>query len=110
GRNRAGEREAQSMRNIAQHELRQTQLDMIERARTAFLQVQAGEARIRAGQSLLESTTTSYTAMQRGFELGTVTSVDLLNALRDRFAAERELQRARYDHLRAMLVLRSEAG
>jgi outer membrane protein len=110
GRNRAGEREAQSLRNIAQHELRQVQLDMVERARTAFLQVQAGEARIRAGQALLDSTTTAYTAMQRGFELGTVTSVDLLNALRDRFAAERNLQRSRYDHLRAMLVLRSEAG
>jgi outer membrane protein len=48
--------------------------------------------------------------MQRGFELGTVTSVDLLNALRDRFQAERELQRARYDHIRADLVLRREAG
>ncbi len=110
GRNRAGEREAQSLRNIAQHELRQTQLDMVERARTAFLQVKSGEARIAAGQALLESTTTSYTAMQRGFELGTVTSVDLLNALRDRYQSERELQRARYDHLRAMLSLRSEAG
>jgi len=110
GRNRAGEREAQSLRNIAQHELRQTQLDMIERARTAYLQVQYGESRITAGQALLDSTTTAYTAMQRGFELGTVTSVDLLNALRDRFASERELQRARYDHLRATLRLRSEAG
>jgi outer membrane protein len=110
GRNRAGEREAQSLRNIAQNELRQTQLDMVERARTAFLQVKTGEARIVAGQSLLESTTTSYTAMQRGFELGTVTSVELLNALRDRFQSERELQRSRYDHLRAMLDLRREAG
>lgn len=110
GRNRAGEREAQSLRNIAQNELRQAQLDMIERARTAFLQVKTGEARIIAGQALLESTTTAYTAMQRGFELGTVTSVDLLNALRDRFASERELQRSRYDHLRAMLALRREAG
>lgn len=110
GRNRAGEREAQSLRNIAQHELRQTQLEMIERARMAFLQVQAGGARVRAGQALLDSTTTAYTAMQRGFELGTVTSVDLLNALRDRFASERELQRARYDQLRASLMLRSEAG
>ena len=48
--------------------------------------------------------------MQRGYELGTVTSVDLLNALRDSFQAERDLQRARYDHLRAYLVLRRESG
>lgn len=110
GSKRAGVREAISLRSIAQSELRQTQLDMIERARTAYLQVKAGESRIEAGQLLAESTNTAYTAMQRGFELGTVTSVDLLNALRDRFQAQRDLQRARYDHIRANLLLRREAG
>ncbi|MGA0805825.1 MAG: TolC family protein [Pseudohongiellaceae bacterium] len=110
GRNRAGVREAISLRDIAREELKQIELEAIERARTAFLQVKSGEARIIAGQKVLESTSTAYTAMQRGFELGTVTSVDLLNALRDRFLAERELQRARYDHLRANLDLLREAG
>lgn len=110
GTRRASVREAVSLRSIAQSELRQTQLDMIESARTAYLQVKTGESRINAARVLAESTATSYEAMQRGFELGTVTSVDLLNALRDRFQAERELQRARYDHIRANLVLRREAG
>lgn len=110
GRNRAGVREALSLRDIAQQELKQIELEVIERARTAFLQVKSGEARIIAAQKVLESTSTAYTAMQRGFELGTVTSVDLLNALRDRFQSERELQRARYDHLRANLDLLREAG
>jgi outer membrane protein len=110
GTRRASVREAVSLRSIAQSELRQTQLDMIESARTAYLQVKTGESRINAARVLAESTATSYEAMQRGFELGTVTSVDLLNALRDRFQAERELQRARYDHIRADLVLRREAG
>ena len=103
-------REAISLRDIAREELKQIELEAIERARTAFLQVKSGEARIIAGQKVLESTSTAYTAMQRGFELGTVTSVDLLNALRDRFLAERELQRSRYDHLRANLDLLREAG
>lgn len=110
GSRRAGVREAQSMRSIAQSELRRTQLEMTERARTAFLQVKAGESRIEAGQILMTSTETAYTAMQRGFELGTVTSVDLLNALNDRFQAQRNLQQARYDHIRANLLLRREAG
>lgn len=110
GAARAGVREAQSMRNIAAQELRQVELDIIERTRNAFLLVRAGEARIEAGRALAESTDTAYTAMLEGFQLGTVTSVDVLNALRDRFRAERDLQAARYDHIRAGLALRRDAG
>lgn len=110
GSARAGVREAQSLRNIAANELRQAELDIIEQTRTDFLLVRAGEARIEAGQVLAESTDTAYTAMLEGFELGTVTSVDVLNALRDRFRAERDLQAARYEHIRAGLALRRDAG
>lgn len=110
GATRAGVREAVSMRNIAESELRQIRLDLIEQTRLDYLQVKSGEARIAAGQVLATSTATSFDAMQRGFELGTVTSVEVLNALRDRFASERDLQRARYDHIRAGLFLRRDAG
>jgi outer membrane protein len=110
GSAQAGVREAQSLRNIAQNELLQVQLDIVEQTRTAYLQVKSGEARIAAAQVLAESTDTSYMAMQRGFELGTVTTVEVLNALRDSFNAERELQMTRYDHIRANLILRREAG
>jgi outer membrane protein len=110
GTNRAVVREAISRRNIAENELRQTEIEITENTRTAYFQVLAGESRIQAGRILAESTSTYFTAMQRGFELGTVTSVDVLNSLRDRFQAERDLQKARYDHIRANLVLRREAG
>ncbi len=110
GTNRAVVREAVSMRNIAENELRQTENEIAENARTAYFQVKAGESRIEAARLLAESTATYFTAMQRGFELGGVTSVDVLNSLRDQFQAERDLQRARYDHIRANLVLRREAG
>jgi outer membrane protein len=110
GTSRAGVREAVSMRNIAANELRQAETEITQNARTAYLQVKSGEARIDAGRILVDSTVTSFDAMQRGFELGTVTSVDVLNALRDRFLAQRDLQQARYDHIRANLILRREAG
>ena len=48
--------------------------------------------------------------MQRGFELNAVTSVDVLNALRDRFKAERDLLEAKYNHIRVLLTLKQEAG
>lgn len=110
GRNRAGVNEARSQHSIAQNELRQIQLEIVERTRLAYLQAKSSELQINAAERLAESTALSYTAMQRGFELGTVNSVDVLNALRDRFRAERDLQRARYDHIRYNLLLKREAG
>lgn len=110
GRNRAGVSEARSLHSIAQNELRQIQLEIVERTRLAYLQAKSSELQINAAERLAESTALSYTAMQRGFELGTVNSVDVLNALRDRFRAERDLQRARYDHIRYNLLLKREAG
>jgi len=110
GSNRARVAEARSQYRIAENELRQTELEIVESTRMAYLQVKSAELRVQAAQRLAESTALSYTARQRGFELGTVTSVDVLNALRDRFSAERDLQRARYDHIRYSLVLKREAG
>ena len=48
--------------------------------------------------------------MQQGFELGTVTNVDVLNSLRDQYQAERELQRARYEQIKYTLILKRETG
>lgn len=110
GSNRAGVREATSQRRIAESELRQVQLQANERVRSAYLQAQSAETMIEAARKLLESTELTSTAMQRGFELGAVTNVDVLNALRDQFRAERDLQRTRYDHVKFLLLLKREAG
>ena len=110
GSNRATVREAFSLQNIAESEYQQTELDVLDRARNAYFQVKTGESRIESAKILLDSRITSLDAMRQGFEFGTVTSVDVLNALRDQFSAERDLQRARYDHIRAHLILRRETG
>tara|TARA_E500000331_G_C17260137_1_gene714870 strand:+ start:928 stop:2271 length:1344 start_codon:yes stop_codon:yes gene_type:complete len=110
GRNRAGVSEAISIRSIAEYELRATQLQARELVRSAFLQVKASDAQTDAASILLESTALSAEAMQQGFALGTVTSVDVLNALRDQFQAQRDFQRIRYDHIRYLLLLKRETG
>lgn len=110
GSNKAGVREAISQRRIAENELRQVQLAANEQVRIAYLQVQSAETLIDAAQKLVDSATLSSSAMQRGFELGTVTSVDVLNALRDQYRAERDLQKARYDHVKFLLMLKRETG
>lgn len=110
GSNRARVSEARSQRNIAQSELRQVELEANERVRAAFLQVQSSALLTEAAERLVESTRLSSEAMQQGFELGTVTTVDVLNALRDQFRAERDLQAARYEHIKFLLLLKREAG
>jgi outer membrane protein len=110
GSNRAGVSEAASQHRIAESELRQIQLQASERVRSAYLQVQSAETLIQAAQKLVDSTTLSSTAMQRGFELGAVTSVDVLNALRDQFRSERDLQQVRYEHVKYILLLKRETG
>lgn len=110
GSNRASVSEATALHGIAQNELRQTQLEIVESTRTAYLQVKSSELRTQAAEKLYESTELSLSSMQRGFELGAVTSVDVLNALRDRFQAERDLQRTRYEHIKFSLLLKREAG
>ena len=110
GSNRAGVSEAASQHRIAESQLRQIQLEASESVRSAYLQVQSAETLIQAAQKLVDSTTLSSTAMQRGFELGAVTSVDVLNALRDQFRSERDLQQVRYEHVKYILLLKRETG
>jgi len=110
GSNKAAVSEAASQHRIAESELRQVQLEASEKVRSAYLQVQSAETLIAAAKKLVESTTLSSTAMQRGFELGAVTSVDVLNALRDQFGSERDLQSTRYNHVKYLLLLKRETG
>lgn len=103
-------REARSQHRIAEHDLRRVELETREVVRSAWLQATAGDRLIEAAESLVEATELSSTAMQQGLELGTVTIVDVFIAVRDQFRAQRDLQRVRYDQIKAMLVLQREAG
>ena len=110
GSNRAAISEAISRRSIAESELRSVRLETGELVRSAYLQVQSSRVLTEAAVILVESTALSSEAMQQGFDLGTVTSVDVHNALRDQYQAERDLQRTRYEHINYLLLLKRETG
>ncbi len=110
GTNRARVSEARSQRSIAEHELREVELEANQQVRSAYLQAQSSALLVEAAERLVESTRLSSEAMQQGFELGTVTTVDVLNAIRDQFRAERDLQQARYEQIIYQLYLKREAG
>ena len=56
------------------------------------------------------STEAAYEAIQSGFQVGTRTAVDVLNAQRDRFEARRDHLQARYDYILEVLRLKQAAG
>ncbi len=110
GTARAGLREARSMHALAERQLDQVELDASERVRGAYLQLQASTSLIEAAAAVVEAATLAAEAMQQGFALGAVTHVSVLNATRDRFRAERDLQQVRYDSIRHFLLLKHESG
>lgn len=110
GSNRAAVSEALSQENIARNELRQTRLEVGDQARMLFLRLEANSRRLDAARDMVESMTLAVESRQRSFELGDTTSVEVLDALRDQFRAERDRNALRYEHIKLMLELQQTAG
>lgn len=79
-------------------------------ARDAYLGVQSEISRVRALRQALQSNETALQATEAGFEVGTRTTVDVLNARSQTFRARNELARSRYDYLLNTLRLKQAAG
>ncbi|TNF89908.1 MAG: type I secretion protein TolC, partial [Gammaproteobacteria bacterium] len=81
-----------------------------QQSRTAYLDVVSGISQVNALAQALESTDIALEATQAGFEVGTRTSVDVLNSLRETYRAERDYASSRYEYLLDTLRLRQAAG
>jgi outer membrane protein len=79
-------------------------------ARDAFLGVQSDISRVRALRQALQSSETALQATEAGFEVGTRTTVDVLNARSLAFGARNDLARSRYDYLLNSLRLQQAVG
>ena len=78
--------------------------------RDAFLAVMSGVARVKALRQAVLSSSTALEASEIGLEVGTRTTVDVLNAQSALFSAQRDYARARYDYLLSVLALKAAAG
>jgi len=78
--------------------------------RDAYLGVLAEKARVQALQQAVKSSQTALEATEAGFEVGTRTTVDVLDARRRLFEAQRDYARTRYDYLINIVRLESAAG
>jgi outer membrane protein len=78
--------------------------------RDSYLGVLAERARVGALQQAVRSNQTALEATEAGFDVGTRTTVDVLDARRRLFEAERDFARSRYDYLINVVRLKSAAG
>jgi outer membrane protein len=79
-------------------------------ARDAYLGVISGIARVQSLRQALESNETALKATEAGYEVGTRTSVDVLNARKNLVQAQTDYASSRYDYIVSVLQLRLAAG
>jgi outer membrane protein len=106
----SGSREARHLYTQTQQQMEQQRRATIRQARAAYLTVMAGISQVKALKQSLSSSEIALKATQAGFDVGTRTTVDVLNAQRELYRSQRDYARARYDYLLASLFLKQAAG
>ena len=110
GRVSAETREARARHRESTHIQERSRRDAVRQTRQAYLGVESAIARVEALRQAVVSSQSALDAVDAGFQVGTRTSVDVLDAQRDLFQARNDLAAARYDYIRNALRLRLAAG
>ncbi len=105
-RTRQARNRFQQSTDLLQQEIRSVELE----TRNAFRGVKTDIAQVRALGRSLESTEVAVEAEEAGFEVGTRTIVDVLNAQREYFLARLNYARARYLYVVDQLRLKKASG
>ena len=103
-------RQSQYLWIAAKEQVVQTSRATERQARDAYLGVISGIARVQALRQALESSQTALTATEAGYEVGTRTAVDVLNARKTLVQAQTDYSGSRYDFIVSIIQLREAAG
>ncbi len=110
GATTAKRRQAYSNSDAAQENLRASEINAVEGARTQYQVLEADVLRVAARKQAIISAQSALDATQAGYEVGTRNIVDVLQAQRVSFSARRDLANARYDYILDLLRLHRAAG
>ena len=103
-------REAAFRHEATKEQLEQLQRSIIRQVRDAYRGVLTAISQVKALDQSRTSNRSALEATQAGFEVGTRTIVDVLDAQRDLFRAERDYSQARYSYILSDLSLKRAAG
>jgi outer membrane protein len=103
-------REATYVHQANQQALERTARETERQTRDAFLLVTSEISRVQALAQAVQSSQTALRATEAGFEVGTRTTVDVLQSRRQLFEAQRDYANSRYTYLVSALALKRAAG
>ena len=110
GRTSASRRQASARSIEARENFMGVQRDVIQQTRSQHLAVVTGAASVKARAQAITSSQSALDATQAGYEVGTRDLVDVLNAQRNLFAAQRDYSTALYAYVISTLRLKEASG
>lgn len=110
GRTVSRTRQSEHDHRVALEQLEQARRAAHRQAREAYLGVVTRISSVNALRQAVTSSRTALESTQAGFEVGTRTAVDIVDAERSLFQAKRDYARARYDYILDTLRLKRAAG
>lgn len=110
GATRASVKQALAQASAAQANLQLATRQTEQQARDAYLGVLSEISRVKALAQATQSARTALKATEAGYEVGTRTTVDVLDARRNLFQAQTNYARAKYDYILNTLRLKAAAG
>lgn len=102
--------EAEGRKGLSTSQLEQKQRELEKYTRAAYLDMASAQARSTATDRQLEANEKAKLAMEKGYELGVVTIVDLLNAQKQLSEAKKIQRQSRYRYFKSRSLLMMEAG
>ncbi len=103
-------RQAEYRHRASRERLERVARETERSTRDAYLGVMSEMARVQSLRQAVASTRVALEATEAGYEVGTRTQVDVLEARRRLFEAETNYARSRYDYLINLLRLQRAAG
>ncbi|WP_323840034.1 outer membrane channel protein TolC [Photorhabdus africana] len=94
----------------ASEQLESTYRNVVQTVRSSFNNISASISSIDAYKQLVVSAQSSLDAMEAGYQVGTRTIVDVLNATTKLYEAKQKLSNARYDYLINQLNIQHALG
>jgi len=106
----AGTREARFAFEAATERLDQERRAVKRQVRDAYRGVESNISRVKALQAAIVSAESALEATRAGYDVGTRTIVDVLDAESELYRAKREFSKARYDYIVNGIALKQAAG
>jgi len=103
-------REAEARKRLSEAQLEQKLRELEKLTRAAYLDMATSPARSQATDRQLAASEKSRDAMKKGYELGVVTIVDVLEAEKQLSEARKAQRLARYRYFKARSTLYHQAG